>query len=60
MTFCKPKEGAPSDNRPQTEPQEHWIRGQLEEDDLGPLPTLRLKLEHFPEMPTTSQGMRGR
>ena len=60
MTFCKPEEGASSDERPQTEPQEHLTRGQLEEGDLGPPPTLRLELEHLLEMPTTGWGMRGR
>ena len=27
VTFCKPEEGAPSDERPQTKPQEHFTRG---------------------------------
>ena len=60
MTFHEPGEGAPSDERPQTELQEHLTRGQLEEGDLGPPPTQRPELEHFLEMPMTSQGMRGR
>ena len=51
VTFCKPEEGTSSDERPQTEPQEHLTRGQLEESNLGPLPTLRPELEHFLETP---------
>ena len=39
VTFCKPEEETLSDERPQTELQVHLIRGQLEEGDLGPLPT---------------------
>ena len=38
MTFCKPKEGAPSSKRLQTEPLEYLTRGQLEESNLGPHP----------------------
>ena len=60
MTFCKPEEGAPSDEKPQTEPQDHLARGKLEEGNLGPLPTLRLELGHFLEMPMTGWGTRGR
>ena len=60
MTFCKPEEGAPSDDRPQTEPRDHLTRGQLEEDNLGPLPTLSPELEHFLDTPMTGWGMRGR
>ena len=56
MTFCKPEEGTPSDERPQTEPQEHLTRGQLEEGNLGPPPTLRPELEHFLEMPMTARA----
>ena len=60
IAFHEPKEGTPSDKRPQTEPQEHLTRGQLEEVNLGPPPTLRPELEHFLEMHTTSWGTRGR
>ena len=60
MTFHKPVEGSPSNERPQTEPQEHLTRGQLEEGNLCPLPTLRPDLECFLKMPMTSKGMRGR
>ena len=60
MTFFKPEEGTPSDKRPQTEHQEHLTRGQLEEGDLGPLPTLRPELEHFLETSMTGWGTRGR
>ena len=60
MTFCKPEEGAPSDERTQTEPQEHLTRGHLEEGDVGPFPTLRPELEHLLEMPLTGWDTRGR
>ena len=58
MMFHKPEEGAPSDERPQTKPQEHLTRGQLEEGDLGLLPTLKPELEWSLGMPMTGEGIR--
>ena len=60
ITFCKPEEETSSDERPQRELQEHLTRGQVEEDNLCPLSTLMLELEHFLEMPMSGQGTRGR
>ena len=60
VTFCVSEEGISSDEWSQREPQEHSIRGEVEEGDLGPLPTLRPELEHFLEMPMTSQDTRDR
>ena len=60
VTFGEAKEGTSSDERPQREPQKQASRGEVEECDLGPLPTLRPELEYFLEMPTTGQGTRDR
>ena len=60
VTFYKPEEGTSSDERPQREPQEHSTRGEVEEGNLGPLPTLRPELEHFLEISTPGWGTRGR
>ena len=58
VTFCEPEKGTSSDERPQREPKGHLTRGEVEEGNLGPPPTLRLELKHFLEPPTTSRGTR--
>ena len=60
VTFCEPVEGTSSNERPQREPWEHLTRGEVEEGDLGPLPSLRPELEHFLEMLMTRQGTKDR
>ena len=60
VIFCEPEEGTSSDERPQREPKGQVTRGEVEESDLDPPPTLRLELECFLEMPTTGQGARDR
>ena len=60
VTFCELEGETSSDEKPQREPWGQVTRGEVEEGDLGPLPTLGSELEHFLEMPTTSQGTRDR
>ena len=60
VTFCNPEEGMPSDERSHRESWGHLTRGQLGGGNVGPLPTWRLEVEHFQEMPTTCWGTRDR
>ena len=59
VTFCELEEETSYDGAPERTLGEA-TRGEVEESNLGPLPTLWPELEHFLEMPTTSQGTRDR
>ena len=60
VTFHEPEKETSSDERLQRETWGWVTRGEVEEGDLGPPPTLRLEFECFLEMPTTDQGTRDR
>ena len=61
ITFQDQEEETSSREGPLGEPWEQVTGGgEVEESNLGLPPTLGPELEHFPEMPTTTQGARDR